>query len=71
MLTQIEITVNGEQKKATVSPETTLLDLLRNNFGLTGTKNRGNGNNIMLLNIFILPLIHLGYLIPRPGDKKV
>ena len=38
MEVQVEITVNGEQKKALVSPETTLLDLLRETWGLTGTK---------------------------------
>jgi len=39
MHTQIELKVNGEQKKATVSPEITLLDLLRNTWEHTGTKN--------------------------------
>jgi len=42
MHTQIELKVNGEQKKATVSPEITLLDLLRNTWELTGTKNGCN-----------------------------
>ena len=42
MLARIEIIVNGEQRKAAVSPETTLLDLLRNTWGLTGTKNGCN-----------------------------
>lgn len=42
MPTQIKVTVNGEPKEASVSPETTLLDLLRNTWGLTGTKNGCN-----------------------------
>ena len=37
-MVEIEIIVNGERKKATVSPEYTLLDVLRETWGLTGTK---------------------------------
>jgi aerobic carbon-monoxide dehydrogenase small subunit len=37
-LAQVRIQVNGEWKEATVAPETTLLDLLRETWGLTGTK---------------------------------
>lgn len=35
----IEIRVNGQRRRAEVSGSTTLLDLLREEFGLTGTKN--------------------------------
>ena len=35
---QITITVNGNQQKAKVKPGTMLLDILRNQLGLTGTK---------------------------------
>ncbi len=38
MLAQLEIMVNGEHRQATVSPETTLLEVLRKIWGLTGTK---------------------------------
>ncbi|MDZ7371718.1 MAG: (2Fe-2S)-binding protein [candidate division KSB1 bacterium] len=34
----ITLQVNGEQKRAQCDPRTTLLDLLRDSFGLTGTK---------------------------------
>ncbi|MGA7455194.1 MAG: (2Fe-2S)-binding protein [Rhodoplanes sp.] len=34
----IALTVNGEQRTAEVPPETTLLQMLRENFNLTGTK---------------------------------
>ncbi|OUU79058.1 MAG: (2Fe-2S)-binding protein [Gammaproteobacteria bacterium TMED78] len=35
---KVEITVNGEKKIADVSPETTLLKMLRDEFDLTGAK---------------------------------
>jgi carbon-monoxide dehydrogenase small subunit len=38
MLDQVKISVNGEWKEASIEPETTLLELLRNIWGLTGTK---------------------------------
>lgn len=38
MLASIEIIVNGEPRQATISPETTLLEVLRRVWGLTGTK---------------------------------
>lgn len=38
MPVQVQIMLNGGHKQATVSPETTLLDLLRHAWGLTGTK---------------------------------
>jgi carbon-monoxide dehydrogenase small subunit len=38
MLAQVEIVVNGERRHAAVSPETTLLEVLRKTWGLTGTK---------------------------------
>jgi carbon-monoxide dehydrogenase small subunit len=34
----VEIAVNGERRQATVSPETTLLEVLRQTWHLTGTK---------------------------------
>ena len=34
----LSVIVNGEKRTATVPPETTLLELLRNSFGLTGAK---------------------------------
>jgi carbon-monoxide dehydrogenase small subunit len=37
-VTDISIRINGEMRKATVPPETTLLQLLRNTFNLTGAK---------------------------------
>jgi carbon-monoxide dehydrogenase small subunit len=37
-LIQVEITVNGERRQASVSPETTLLELLRQIWHLTGAK---------------------------------
>jgi carbon-monoxide dehydrogenase small subunit len=37
-LVQVEIAVNGERRQATVSPETTLLEVLRQTWHLTGTK---------------------------------
>ena len=37
-MTSITIVVNGETRSATVPPETTLLQLLRDNFNLTGAK---------------------------------
>lgn len=33
----VELTVNGERRAATVEPRTTLAELLRSSFGLTGT----------------------------------
>ena len=38
MEARIQLMVNGEPREATISPETTLLDLLRDAWGLTGTK---------------------------------
>ena len=38
MSDQVRIEVNGEWKEASVEPETTLLELLRDIWGLTGTK---------------------------------
>jgi carbon-monoxide dehydrogenase small subunit len=38
MLVDVRILVNGEEMKATVEPQTTLLALLRETWGLTGTK---------------------------------
>lgn len=38
MLAHIEVTVNGERRQASVPAETTLLDVLRGTWGLTGTK---------------------------------
>lgn len=35
---QIKVTVNGEEYDVVVSPNKTLLDLLRQEFGMTGTK---------------------------------
>lgn len=35
---EIEFTVNGEKRNETVAPSTRLLDLLRDDLGLTGTK---------------------------------
>jgi carbon-monoxide dehydrogenase small subunit len=37
-VTDITLTVNGETREASVSPETTLLRLLRDHFNLTGAK---------------------------------
>jgi carbon-monoxide dehydrogenase small subunit len=37
-MTDVTLRVNGETRKATVPPETTLLELLRSSFGLTGAK---------------------------------
>ena len=37
-MTDISIRINGEMRTATVPPETTLLQLLRNTFNLTGAK---------------------------------
>jgi aerobic carbon-monoxide dehydrogenase small subunit len=37
-LVQVRMQVNGEWREATVAPETTLLDVLRETWGLTGTK---------------------------------
>ncbi len=42
---QVNIIVNGEPKQATVTPETMLLDLLRDTWGLTGTKKGCNEGN--------------------------
>ncbi|GLW05685.1 (2Fe-2S)-binding protein [Microtetraspora sp. NBRC 13810] len=36
-MTDIELTVNGEPRRATVEPRTSLADLLRDGLGLTGT----------------------------------
>jgi carbon-monoxide dehydrogenase small subunit len=38
MLVDVQILVNGEEKTATVEPQTTLLVLLRETWNLTGTK---------------------------------
>lgn len=38
MEARIQLMVNGEPREATISPEITLLDLLRDTWGLTGTK---------------------------------
>jgi aerobic-type carbon monoxide dehydrogenase small subunit (CoxS/CutS family) len=37
-MTDLMLNVNGQRRSASVAPETTLLDLLRNEFGLTGAK---------------------------------
>jgi aerobic-type carbon monoxide dehydrogenase small subunit (CoxS/CutS family) len=37
-MTELMLNVNGQRRIASVAPETTLLDLLRNEFGLTGAK---------------------------------
>lgn len=37
-MVQVRMQVNGEWREATVAPETTLLDVLRETWGLTGTK---------------------------------
>jgi aerobic-type carbon monoxide dehydrogenase small subunit (CoxS/CutS family) len=37
-MTELMLNVNGQRRSASVAPETTLLDLLRNEFGLTGAK---------------------------------
>jgi len=37
-MTGVTLKVNGELRSASVPPETTLLELLRNSFGLTGAK---------------------------------
>ncbi|MBI2189746.1 MAG: (2Fe-2S)-binding protein [Acidobacteria bacterium] len=37
-MAKVTLTVNGEARTASVSPETTLLRLLREEFGLTGSK---------------------------------
>lgn len=37
-MTDLTLIVNGEARKASVPPETTLLELLRSSFGLTGAK---------------------------------
>jgi carbon-monoxide dehydrogenase small subunit len=37
-MTDVTLIVNGETRKASVPPETTLLELLRNSFDLTGAK---------------------------------
>ncbi len=37
-MTNLVVTLNGETRTASVPPETTLLELLRNHFNLTGTK---------------------------------
>lgn len=37
-MTDVTLIVNGEARKASVPPETTLLELLRSSFGLTGAK---------------------------------
>ena len=38
-MTNVTIQLNGESRSAAAPPETTLLDLLRDHFGLTGAKN--------------------------------
>jgi len=37
-MTDVTLRVNGDMRSASVPPETTLLELLRNSFGLTGAK---------------------------------
>jgi carbon-monoxide dehydrogenase small subunit len=37
-MTDLILNVNGQQRSASVAPETTLLELLRDEFGLTGAK---------------------------------
>jgi carbon-monoxide dehydrogenase small subunit len=37
-MTDLMLDVNGQRRSASVAPETTLLELLRNEFGLTGAK---------------------------------
>ena len=37
-MTDVVLRVNGRERRATVPPETTLLQLLREHFGLTGSK---------------------------------
>ena len=37
-MTDVTMTVNGQTRNASVPPETTLLQLLRENFNLTGAK---------------------------------
>lgn len=37
-MTRVELTINGLQRQVEVQPETVLLDLLRNDLHLTGTK---------------------------------
>ena len=37
-MVQVRMEINGEWREATVAPETTLLDVLRETWGLTGTK---------------------------------
>ena len=37
-MTDVSLIINGEVRKASVPPETTLLELLRASFGLTGAK---------------------------------
>jgi len=37
-MTEITLVINGETRSAAVSPETTLLQMLRDNFNLTGAK---------------------------------
>jgi carbon-monoxide dehydrogenase small subunit len=37
-MTDLMLEVNGQRRSASVAPETTLLELLRNEFGLTGAK---------------------------------
>jgi carbon-monoxide dehydrogenase small subunit len=45
MKKEITLKVNGEERVVTVEPRQTLLDTLRNDLGLTGTKEGcGNGN---------------------------
>jgi carbon-monoxide dehydrogenase small subunit len=45
MKKEIKLRVNGQEREITVEPRQTLLDVLRNDLGLTGTKEGcGNGN---------------------------
>jgi carbon-monoxide dehydrogenase small subunit len=45
MKRQIRLRVNGQEREVTVEPRQTLLDILRNDLGLTGTKEGcGTGN---------------------------
>jgi xanthine dehydrogenase YagT iron-sulfur-binding subunit len=39
VLTELSLTVNGERRRVAIDTRTSLLDLLRETFGLTGTKN--------------------------------
>ena len=64
----IQFTVNGEPQRVTAHPLTRLLDILRENFGLTGTKEGcGEGEcgacavlmNGEIVNSCLVPILHL------------